>query len=1302
MESHEENRVHLETQVTTDQMRLRLESWVDARMATVGHLASSHMRTHRDEEENFRQTAQEFLDQFVGFQALNWVSSEGTIEQVVPFEGNEAALGKNLFEHPDPNVEVALREAMRTRRVARTRVVDLLQGGKGLACYWPVYGDEGELRGFVNAVFRVAVLLDACFTEERLNQEFAYRFEDVAGEEAYSTGSWSDPEGAKYESRRTVRVINQPWVLRVRPSAKLLRAAKTTTDEILLVLGLFLAFAVMLMSRAIILRQQALRASESQIRMLLDSTGEAIVGVDLEGRCTFSNPACAAALGLGGPGDLAGRDIHEVLHRPDTGSAQCSAQPCPLDSLAGRREVLKLKEIHLAREDGTSFIAELSAYPIRRGDAFQGSVVIFEDRTERVEMEEALRRREELFRAITENSSDITLILNRAGRYKYVSPSMEALIGLAPKDFLNRTPSDVGHIHEEDRAATQNATREAWANPGQPIPLPAVRVHRADGTLAYLENLYTALPEVPGVDGLVIHCREVTERVMAEQEILTSRQMLKLVLDSIPVRVFWKDHDSVYLGCNIAFARDAGSESDRDIIGRSDSDMPWHREADLYRNDDLKVFRTGEPMLQYEEPQTMPSGEVRWLRTSKVPLRDLEGKIVGIMGCYEDITRERAAAQALRESEQNYRALIEGASELILVVHENGEILLGNPPAAKLLGHTPESIVGKHLNEVIGPERGAERLRLFRLAIERQQEFRGEIVESIIEDNRFYASSVQPLKNRAGKYDRVLIIAYDITEQKQSEEAVRESEARYRLLADNVTDVIWVLDLKLRLQYVSPSVELLVGYKSDEIFDIPLTEFIKLDDLEQIRGALAKDVDEALASIEHPGLLPTLELRVRHRDGHLLWTESTVTLIRDDSGNPTALQGCTRDITRRKEVEEEKVGLEHQLLQSQKMEAVGTLAGGIAHDFNNLLTGVLGYANLLKLDSRPGEEVYEAADVIEKAADRAAQLTQQLLGFARKGKLREIPVDVHQAVQEVIALLSRTLNKNIEISQRLRADPSVVRGDPTQLQQVILNLAVNARDAMPDGGHLIFSTENFRLEEAPDDEPADLPPGDYLILRVTDSGRGIDPEIQDRVFEPFFTTKEQGKGTGMGLATVYGIVKNHGGHATIETSSSQGTTIRVILPMAREQSPGAPPSKGEPDSFTGTGRVLLIDDEKVVRDLATSLLKRLGYEVEAFENPRNAVEYFKRHSQEIELVLLDLIMPDMDGRECFDALAAIDRSVPVVLSTGFGLDGTVQEMMDRGLAGLVEKPFRLSTLSSTLAALKKRTDSARSPADPAS
>lgn len=1302
MESQERNRVHLETQVTTKQMRLRLEAWIDARMATVGHLASSHARVHGNGGEGFRPTAQEFLTQFKGFQALNWVSPEGTIEQVVPLEGNEAALGRNLFEHPDASVREALQEAIRTRSVTRTQVVDLLQGGKGMAAYWPAYDEEERLVGFVNAVFRIQVLLDDCFSEERLNEEFVYRFEDTGGEVAYTAGTWeSDAEGANYEYESRVRVIDRPWILRVRPSAKLLAMAKTSTDEFLLILGLLLAFVVMLLLRAIILRQQKLRSSEGQIRLLLDSTGEAILGVDAEGRCTFSNPACAEALGFDRPARLTGRDVHELLHRPDTGAAQCSAQPCPLASIARTPEELKLKETHLARNDGTSFIAELSAYPIRHGEKSEGAVIIFEDRTERIEMEEALRRREELFRAITENSSAITLILSRAGRYKYVSPSMERLIGLPPAHYIDKKPSEVGHIHEEDREAVQRATREAWAHPGQPVPLDAVRVQRADGSWAYLENLYTALPEVPGVDGLVVHCREVTERVLAEKEILSSRQMLKLVLDSIPVRVFWKDHESVYLGCNAAFVRDSGLDSDRDVIGRSDFDMPWHHEAELYRKDDLAVFRSGEPKLQYEEPQTTGSGDLRWLRTSKVPLLNLEGKVVGIMGCYEDITQERASARALMESEENYRALIEGASELIYVVHETGEFVLANPLAARLLGHTPESIAGKHLDEVLGPERSAERLKLFRWAMEKHREYRGESVESTAEGERSYASSVKPLKNKEGRYDRVLIIAYDITEQKQSEKAVRESEARYRLLADNVNDVIWVIDMNLNLTYVSPSAETLVGYKPEELFRLPLSEFLNPEDLERIQKAVTEDGAREVNAQAGRGLPPTLELRVRHRDGHLLWTESTITLIRDASGNPAAIQGCTRDITRRKEIEEEKVTLEHQLLQSQKMEAVGTLAGGIAHDFNNLLTGVLGYANLLKLGSRPGEEVYEAADVIEKAADRAAQLTQQLLGFARKGKLREVSVDIHQTVQEVITLLARTLNKNIEISQRLGATACFVRGDPTQLQQVVLNLAVNARDAMPEGGRLLFKTENLIRGDDPEAEPAGLPPGEYLSLRVADSGHGIDPEIQDRIFEPFFTTKEQGKGTGMGLATVYGIVKNHGGHVQIDSSSSRGTTLCVILPVDRKAAPEVVSAESGGDGFRGSGRVLLIDDERVVRELATSMLIRLGYEVEAFASPREAIDYFKSHSTEIKLVLLDMIMPGMDGRECFETLTSIDSSVPVIVSSGYGLDGTIQEMFDRGLAGFIEKPFRLNALSNTLASTIKRSRKTRPKKDPA-
>jgi PAS domain S-box-containing protein len=386
----------------------------------------------------------------------------------------------------------------------------------------------------------------------------------------------------------------------------------------------------------------------------------------------------------------------------------------------------------------------------------------------------------------------------------------------------------------------------------------------------------------------------------------------------------------------------------------------------------------------------------------------------------------------------------------------------------------------------------------------------------------------------------------------------------------------------------------------------------------------------------------------------------------------------------RSRAEEEKVKLEVQLRQSQKMEAIGRLAGGVAHDFNNLLTGILGYANLLKEKSDPGDNIFQAAEMIERAAGRAAQLTGQLLGFARKGKHQNVPVDLTGTIHEVIGLLKHTIDKNIVIRQRLRAHPASVLGDPGQMQQVILNLAVNARDAMPLGGELCFETDLVELDSSYCRTYAGATPGQYYMVSITDTGCGIPLEIQDRIFEPFFTTKEPGKGTGMGLAMVYGIVKNHGGSIRVHSEVRQGTTFKVYLPVPAE-SPDSQVISQEIALAPGIGRILVVDDEEMVRTVTKEMLSSLGYQVVTVSDGQEAVEYYRGFGTEIDLVIIDMIMPKLGGRDCFRALKAINPSVKAILATGYDRNGAAQEILNAGMLGFVQKPYQMSQLSEVIA-----------------
>ena len=365
--------------------------------------------------------------------------------------------------------------------------------------------------------------------------------------------------------------------------------------------------------------------------------------------------------------------------------------------------------------------------------------------------------------------------------------------------------------------------------------------------------------------------------------------------------------------------------------------------------------------------------------------------------------------------------------------------------------------------------------------------------------------------------------------------------------------------------------------------------------------------------------------------------------------------------------------VEADLVQAQKMEAVGQLAGGIAHDFNNALTGILAHASLLAEDSPPGSGVRETADVIVVAANRAADLTKQLLSFARRGRLAVAPIDVHEVAREVTRLLGRTLDKGIRIVERLDAAPSVLVADPAQLQHAILNLAVNARDAMPDGGELTISTAVVELDASFCERHPGTAPGRHLAISVADTGHGMSGAVVARIFEPFFTTKGPGRGTGMGLAMVYGFARSSAGAVSVESQPGRGARFTIHLPLPEVE---LLPAAARPDApLRGSGRVLVVDDDAIPRAAAAAVLRDAGFDVVAVGTGEDAVRWFGAQRASCDAVLLDLAMPGMDGAACYRALRAIDPGVRVVLTSGHGQDARAEALLSEGIAGFTAKPF---------------------------
>ena len=515
-------------------------------------------------------------------------------------------------------------------------------------------------------------------------------------------------------------------------------------------------------------------------------------------------------------------------------------------------------------------------------------------------------------------------------------------------------------------------------------------------------------------------------------------------------------------------------------------------------------------------------------------------------------------------------------------------------------------------------------------------------------------------------------------ERQRAEDALRESEERFREMAELMPQTMFETDINGKLTFANRKAFDGFGYTQED-FDRGVNSLDMLMPEDRPRGA--ENIFKILAG-EEIGLTEYSGLR---KDGsNFPIMVHSAPIVRN--GKTLGLRGFIVDITDRKKREEERLKLETQFHQAQKMETIGTLAGGIAHDFNNLMTTILGNTSLILFDIDNTHPHYAPLKNIESQIHRGADLTTQLLGYARKGKYHVKPVSLNQIVEESAAAFGRT-RKEITIRCELADDLLAVEADQGQIQQVLLNLFVNAADAMPTGGKLELKTSNASHHDIKSKEYHPVP-GAYLHLTVSDTGIGMEEKVRQRIFDPFFSTKETGKGTGLGLASVYGIIKNHGGYIEVQSQKGQGSQFNIFLPASAKQVLTI--AESAPEIIKGSGTILMVDDEEMVLDVGTRVLKKLGYTVLESNSGRHAVELYQKLRDKIDLVVLDIVMPDMGGAEVYDRLKEINPDVKVLLSSGYSIDDQAREMMDHGCDDFIQKPFSLKAMSEKIAGILKK------------
>jgi len=772
--------------------------------------------------------------------------------------------------------------------------------------------------------------------------------------------------------------------------------------------------------------------------------------------------------------------------------------------------------------------------------------------------------------------------------------------------------------------------------------------------------------------GVVINWRDITERKRAEKSLLLLGSAVEQTRESIIIT----DAELNLPGPAIVFVNPAFTKmtgyNEAEVIGKTPRILqgPRTERAVLDRlRENLeqgKVF-DGEA-INYRKDGT--EFDLEW---QIAPLRDAGGKITHFVAIQHDITERKRVEESLQRSKKRLRDLIDGlgASMLVGLLTPEGVVIEANNPALAAAGLKPEQVLGKPLEDSYWFAYSPDVQRRLREAIARA--VRGEASRYDMQirgtgdrliDIDF---ALNPVRDEAGDILYLVPSGSVITERKEAEDLARLSQERYRSLIDNARDAIFTIAPDGTFTSLNPAVEAITGLSLAEWIGKPFAPMVHPDDLPR--------AGEMFQQILKGELVPTHELRGHPGLKRPPLMEMTLVAQKDGDGKIIGVLGIGRDITARKR-------FEAQLVQSQKLETVGKLAGGFAHEFNSILTAIIGQSELLFSDLPAGSPLAKNATEITNAANRAAALTRQLLAYGRKQMLRPEILDLNSVLAGLEATLRHLMGPEAVVLLLPATGLRVVKADAGQVEQVILNMVINAADAMPNGGKLILETANLAFDDQSVGRYPELKPGGYVMLAITDTGAGMSDAVKARVFEPFYTTKGVGQGTGLGLSTCYGIIKQSGGHISVYSEPGRGTTFKIYLPQVESEMPPPVRRLDSPDLPRGTETILLVEDDPALREMAAILLRRLGYTVLTAANGLEALSLKQeRGTGHIDLLFTDVVMPHMSGKELADRVQALYPQTKILFTSAYTENAIIHQGVLKPGVALLQKPFTPSALA---------------------
>jgi len=727
-----------------------------------------------------------------------------------------------------------------------------------------------------------------------------------------------------------------------------------------------------------------------------------------------------------------------------------------------------------------------------------------------------------------------------------------------------------------------------------------------------------------------------SQKADLRQQLLFSR----VLIETIPYPLFYKNVQGVFLGCNKAFEAYIGLSA-QELVGKTAFDFQPSNLAEVYQKADEELLEN-QGIQIYETSVIFADGLRHDVIFHKGVYPAADGTPGGIVGTMLDITERKRSEEAHQKTQRQMRSILDAAGEGIYGVDLVGRVTFINPAAAMMSGWSQEELLGAHQHSVLhhtkpdGTPYPVQECPIYAAFKDGKQHIVSDEVFWKKDGSSFPVEYVSNPIIEGGVLVGAVVVFKDTTERRQAEEQLLKLS---QAIMQSPVAVI-ITDTKGKIEFVNLAFTQVTGYEPHEI----IGQNPRLLQSGQTNPEVFINLWNTIAS----GRVWAGELHNRTKSGDCFWERATIFPIRDMAGKITCFMSFKENISEQKK-------LEAQLRQAQKMEAVGQLAGGVAHDFNNILTVIIGYGELLQRSLPKGDPKRDQMDQILNAGNRATQLTRSLLAFSRKQLMVLVPTDLNSLAKKHTQFLTRIIGEDVTLENDFDAEPLMILADAGQIEQVLMNLAANARDAMPGGGTLSIRTQTVHLGKEFYREHGYGPPGSYVLLTVSDIGMGMDQEMQKKVFEPFFTTKELGRGTGLGLSTVYGIVKQHGGYICVSSEPGLGTTFSIYLPLI-EANDEKLPCLAPPMPLGGSETILLAEDDPAVRDLVQTVLSGFGYQVLQAQDGHEAVDLFSRYVGRIDLALFDVIMPKKSGKQACDELRKLDPSIKVLLLSGYTAD----------------------------------------------